>query len=287
MVSCCFRYKKSCYITSIYTYILIYTMIIKIHNGIYQYILVYTSDYPVQKMAVRVTNLYIEAMEARFGHIKWIASGPHHASQQLRLPFHISKGSQGAIHNMGLQDMIELGRSPACAWWCLLIRFVRKAHLILKVLANPLRQLGGQPAQGRVCLPANILQPLWGFCCSFWQGHNGGRVLCKLKSAGLEKVDVKAHTTSRRFIVGLFHHQESQISRCIHVHGRIYHFQHCTSRYVKEYCSKSYCLSPAHISTIQHGNQGGIAYSRLTGDIEITICQSNALHSILVRWNFR
>jgi hypothetical protein len=190
---------------------------------------------------------------------------------------------------MGLHDMIELSRSPSCAWRCPLIRFVWKTHFVLKVLTgtNPLRQLGGQPAQSRVRRPVNILQPLWGFCSSFWQGHNGGGVLCKVKSAGLEKVDVKANTTSCRFIVGLFHHQISQISRCIHVHGRIYHFQHCTSRYVEEYCSKSYRHSPAHISTIQHGNQGGIAYSRLTGYIEITIGQRNALHSMLVRWKYR
>jgi hypothetical protein len=110
-------------------------------------------------MQVRVTNLYIEAMEAPFGHIKWRTSGPHYASEQLRLPFHTSEGSQGAIHNMGLQDimMIELSRSPACAWWCPLIRFVWKAHLVLKVFANPLHQLGGQPAQGRVHRPVSIL----------------------------------------------------------------------------------------------------------------------------------
>ncbi len=91
-------------------------------------------------MEERVANLYIEAMEAPFQHIKWIASGPHSASEQLRIPFHTSKGSQGAIHNMGMQDMIELSKSPACAWRRPLIRFVWKAHLVtlvLKVLSNP------------------------------------------------------------------------------------------------------------------------------------------------------
>ena len=172
-------------------------------------------------MEERAANLNIEAMEAPFRHIKWIASGPHYASEQLRLPFHTSEGSQGAIHNMGLQDMIELSRSPSCAWRCPLIRFVWKAHFVLKVLTNPLRQLGGQPAQSRVRRPVNILQPLWGFSSSFWQGHNGGGGMCKLKSAGLEKVDVKAHTTSCSFVVGLFLHQESQTSRYIHVYKSI------------------------------------------------------------------
>jgi hypothetical protein len=32
-------------------------------------------------MEVTVANLYIEAIEAHFGHIKWIASGPHYASE--------------------------------------------------------------------------------------------------------------------------------------------------------------------------------------------------------------
>ncbi len=171
-------------------------MIVKVYHSITWYISLYTCDYPVQQTEIRAANLYSGSMKAPFGHIKWIASGSHYASEKLRLPFHTSEGSQGAIHNMGLQDIIELGRSPACAWRCLLIRLVWKAHFVLKVLANPLCQLGRHPAQGRVHSPVNILQPLWGFCCSFWQGHNGGGVLCKLNSAGLEKVDVKAHITT-------------------------------------------------------------------------------------------
>ena len=53
-----------------------------------------------------------EAMEAPFGHIEGIASGPIHTSEQLRLPFkfHSSKRYQGTIHKMGLQDMVELCR---------------------------------------------------------------------------------------------------------------------------------------------------------------------------------
>ena len=86
-------------------------------------------------MEIRAENLYSGSMKAPFGHIKWIESGSHYTSEKLRLPFHTSEGSQGAIHNMGLQDMIELGRSP-------------------------------------------------------------GGFLCKLNSAGLEKVDVEAHTTT-------------------------------------------------------------------------------------------
>jgi hypothetical protein len=46
-------------------------------------------------MEARSTNLYIEAMEAPFGHIEGIASGPHCASKQLRLPFpHIQRLSR-------------------------------------------------------------------------------------------------------------------------------------------------------------------------------------------------
>jgi hypothetical protein len=174
-------------------------MIVKVYHSIYWCIPLYTSDYPVQQMEVRVANLYSGSMEAPFGHIKGIASGPHYASEKLRLPFHTSEGSQGAIHNMGLQDMIEL------CWM--------ESSLCLEVpsyppclespsrpegsrQSNPHCQLGGQPAQGRVRSPVNILQPLWGICCSFWQGHNGGEVLCKLNSAGLEKVDVETHTTT-------------------------------------------------------------------------------------------
>ena len=85
-----------------------------------------------------VCNLWIEAMEAPFWHIKGIASGTHYASEQLRLPFHTSEGCQGTINNMGLQDMVELRRSPACSGRRPLIRFVWKAQLFLQVLPNPL-----------------------------------------------------------------------------------------------------------------------------------------------------
>ena len=37
--------------------------------------------------------------------------------------------------------------------------------------------------------------------------------------------------------------------------------------------------------SIEHGNQGRIAYPRLARHVEITVSQSNRLHFILVRWN--
>ena len=43
---------------------------------------------------------------------------------------------------------------------------------------------------------------------------------------------------------------------------------------------------PTHVSTIQHGYEGGIAYSRLARHVQITISQSNSFYSILIRWNF-
>jgi hypothetical protein len=97
---------------------------------------------------------------------------------------------------MGLHDMIELCRSPACSWQCPRIHFVWKAQLVLKVLSNPLCQLGGQPAQGRVHRPVFVLQPLRGRGRSVWQGNKGGRVLYKIKLAGLGKVDVKVYSSS-------------------------------------------------------------------------------------------
>ena len=40
--------------------------------------------------------------------------------------------------------------------------------------------------------------------------------------------------------------------------------------------------SPMHVLTIQHGCQQRIANSRLTGNIQITVCECNAFHSILI-----
>ena len=44
--------------------------------------------------------------------------------------------------------------------------------------------------------------------------------------------------------------------------------------------------SPHPFSTVQHGHKGRISYSRLAGDIEITVSQCSGLHVILVCWNW-
>jgi hypothetical protein len=116
-------------------------MIVKVYPSISWYIPLYTCDYKVQQMEVRAANLYSGSMEAPFGHIKWIASGPPYASEKLRLPFHTSEGSQGAIHNMGLQEMIELGRSLACACRCLLVRLVWSPSRLRSQTSFPKRML--------------------------------------------------------------------------------------------------------------------------------------------------
>ena len=89
--------------------------------------------------------LWIHFMKSVLWHIKWITSSTHGAPAQIRLPFHTSKGSQGAINNMSLQYMIQLSRSPTSAKFCPLISFVWKTQLILQVLPTPFCQFSWQP----------------------------------------------------------------------------------------------------------------------------------------------
>ncbi len=51
-------------------------------------------------------------MKALLRHIKGITSGTHSAPEKIWLPFHASKGCQGTIHYMSLQDIVQLHRSP-------------------------------------------------------------------------------------------------------------------------------------------------------------------------------
>ena len=108
-----------------------------------------------------MTNFWIEGMKALLGHIKGITSGTHSAPEKIWLPFHASKGCQGTVHYMSLQDIVQLCRSPT--WTCCssLICFVGKTQLILQVLPNPLCQLCRQPAQGRAGRPVHVLQLRW------------------------------------------------------------------------------------------------------------------------------
>ena len=49
-----------------------------------------------------------------------------------------------------------------------------------------------------------------------------------------------------------------------------------------QYIHIHYRRSPSQLTTVQHGHQRRIANPRLTGNIEITVCQRNTVHSILV-----
>jgi hypothetical protein len=60
-----------------------------------------------------MTNLWIEGMKAPLRHIKGITSGTHSAPEKIWLPFHASKGCQGTIHYMSLQDIVQLGQPDA------------------------------------------------------------------------------------------------------------------------------------------------------------------------------
>jgi hypothetical protein len=76
-------------------------------------------------------------------HVKRIAAGTYHLSDQLGLPLHTAKGFQFTSHNVVMQDTVELGRSPAGALLRSLIFFIWKPQLLLRVLPNPLSQYIG------------------------------------------------------------------------------------------------------------------------------------------------
>ncbi len=88
--------------------------------------------------------LWVHAMKVQLRQLELVASGTHYA---LELPLDTAKGCQGTIHNMRLQNMIQLSCGPPRAWASFHITLVRKTQRLLEVLANPFCQLGGQPAQ--------------------------------------------------------------------------------------------------------------------------------------------
>ena len=53
------------------------------------------------------SDLWVAGIKAPLWHIKRIASGTHHVSEQVRLPLHTTKGCQNTVHNMVLQDIVE------------------------------------------------------------------------------------------------------------------------------------------------------------------------------------
>jgi len=138
-------------------------------------------------------------MKAPLWQLERVASGTHYAPELLRLPLDTAKGCQGTIHNMRLQNMIQLSCGPPRAWASSHIALVRKTQRFLKVLSNPFCQLGGQPAQNRVAGPVNIFQPVWRGTRTMPNGQSQFRgvfLVWKFESAGFKKVDIKAHTTS-------------------------------------------------------------------------------------------
>ncbi len=179
-----------------------------------------------------MTNLWIAGMKAPVLHIKGITSGTHCAPEQLRLPFHTSKGCQGTVHDMCLQDIVQLRWRPPGTGCSQPIGFVCKTQLILHVLPNPLCQLSscGQPAQGRVGRPVYVLQPRWTGFFSVWHRQGACRILQKIYPAWFEKVEVKAYTTSRILRVGV---HTTRISEYIRVYTGILQYEQSTSLYVK------------------------------------------------------
>ena len=100
-------------------------------------------------------------MKAPLRQLERVASGTHYAPELLRLPLDTAKGCQGTIHNMRLQNMIQLSCGPPRAWASSHIALVRETQRLLEVLANPFCQLGGQPAQNRVAGSVNVFQSVW------------------------------------------------------------------------------------------------------------------------------
>ena len=55
--------------------------------------------------------LWVHAMNSQIWQLEWVASSTHYTLELLRLPLDTTKGCQGTIHNMRLQNMIQLSRS--------------------------------------------------------------------------------------------------------------------------------------------------------------------------------
>ncbi len=79
-----------------------------------------------------MANLGVEGMKALLRHVEGITPGTHGAPEQLRLLFHTSESGQGSMHDMILQDTVELCWSPSCPWLSPFISLVGKAQLLLQ-----------------------------------------------------------------------------------------------------------------------------------------------------------
>ena len=110
----------------------------------------YCYEHTMNEIAV---YLRVEGMKALLWHIKRITPCKHHTPEQVRLPFHTAKSSQGTIHYTGIKNMVQLCRRPASSRFCPLISLIRKTQLLLQVLIYPLSQLGGQPTQDWMSSP--------------------------------------------------------------------------------------------------------------------------------------
>ncbi len=102
---------------------------------------------------------------------------------------------------MSLQYMIQLCRSPTTARLCPLVSFVRNSQLILQVLSNPLCQFGWQLTQDRIStlykyLNHDALEGKEVHLIGIRGAQVRCRILSKLDSDGLEKIDVEARTTT-------------------------------------------------------------------------------------------
>ncbi len=130
--------------------------------------------------------------------------------------------------------------------------------------------------QGRMCSPVYLLQPLCGLMC-IGHGQGGCRILHKLNSAWLEKIDVKAHTISQLFRVGLC---KKPWFIDVQVYSCMYRFRWCTYKW--QHCmykgkAEVYGNSRFWLSAIEHGQQWRIANPRLAWHIQITV--RRATHS--------
>ncbi len=112
---------------------------------------------------IKYIMVYTDMYTCGFTPWKRVASGTHYAPELLRLPLDTAKGCQqcqGTIHNMRLQNMIQLSCGPPGAWASSHIALVRKTQRFLKVLQSILPAWwAASPEQGGwICkyIPASL-----------------------------------------------------------------------------------------------------------------------------------
>ena len=163
--SCWSMYKYIEVYTSTYWYVHVCTMYLYIPghtsmsyvgevgtgSSMYWYVLVHTSMYWYVHVRTVYNGIYyhvylcVHAMKAPLRHLKRVASRTHYAQELLWLPFDTAKSCQGTIHNMRLQNMIQLSGGPPTppgARASSHIALIRKTQRVFKVLANPFCQNG-------------------------------------------------------------------------------------------------------------------------------------------------